>query len=163
VATLKSDAWRALSHGAKALYFAIGLKLDTRPASSNNGKMWLSYREARQILGSGYQEISRWFSELKHYAFIVERTDKKLCGYGRGLSPHLRLTEHKYNGEYPTNDFNRWDGTIFVYQPKAAPRKKSTIQKSDSSATESRSVTPRRKSITPLGSATGFRNIGKVA
>jgi hypothetical protein len=122
VSTLESDAWRMLSHGAKALYFFLLSKLDVRPGKRNNGEIWLSCRDARQKLGSGHEEIVRWFAELKYYGFIVECEPAKLTSHpGKGRAPHLRLTEHKFKDKMPTNDFLHFGGVAFAYAPRSRP------------------------------------------
>ena len=50
IATLDTPAWRALSHGARSLY--VGLKRRYSPNSHNNGRLFLSQRDAEKELGS---------------------------------------------------------------------------------------------------------------
>ena len=66
---LDSPAWRAMSHGAGNLY--VALKRRYWPNRRNNGKIYLSHRQARKEIRAGASQIVRWFSELQHYGFIV--------------------------------------------------------------------------------------------
>src|SRR4051794_18858123 len=112
ISTLKSPAWRAMSHGARSLYTALKTRYSQK--MRNNGRLFLSQRGARIELGSGFEEIGNWYRELQHYGFIVMMEAGCLGLDGKGKSPHWRLTELGYMNNPPTNDFNRWDGTKFV-------------------------------------------------
>src|SRR5262249_43331941 len=72
IATLDSPAWRAMSHGAQSLYVALKRRYNVK--NHNNGRIYLSQRQARQELRSHHNEIARWFRELQHYGFIVMTT-----------------------------------------------------------------------------------------
>ncbi|HEX2258028.1 MAG TPA: hypothetical protein VHG92_15265 [Afifellaceae bacterium] len=109
--TLDEPAWRAMSHGAKVLY--IALKRRVSKGALNNGKVFLSQRDAAEELRSHHNQIARWYRELQHYGFIVQMTAGYLGMEGKGVSPHWRLTEHGYMREPPTQDYKRWDGVKF--------------------------------------------------
>ena len=119
VSTLDSPAWKATSHGSKALYVAL-----KRRVSNGRNRAYVSYRQAERELGSNRRIIARWFKELEHYGFIVLATHGSLGVDGKGKSPHWRLTElgvtskGSANGlfEPPTNDFLKWDGCVFEKQ-----------------------------------------------
>ena len=119
VGTIESPAWIAMSHGAKVLY--IALKHRYFPHDHNNGRIFLSQRNAVKELRSHHNQIARWFRELQHYGFIVMKQPGCLGVQGRGKAPRWRLTELGYQREPPTQDFLRWDGVKF--QPaKSKPR-----------------------------------------
>jgi hypothetical protein len=120
--TLKTPAWRALSHGARSLY--VHLKMRYR--EGNNGFIYLSSRDASKEVGSNKDCVGRWFHELEHYGFIRMTTPGSLGLDGRGKSPHWRLTECGYMKEPPTRDFLNWDGTKFKYRPR---RKQNPVPK----------------------------------
>jgi hypothetical protein len=109
--TLHSPAWRALSHGARSLYVLLKERYNSK--EHNNGRIFLSQREAAEELGSGTEEITRWFRELQHYGFIVQTAPGCLGLDGKGKAPHWRLTELGYMRDPPTRDFLRWNGTPF--------------------------------------------------
>jgi hypothetical protein len=93
IGTLESPAWFAMSHGAKILY--ISLKRRYNQNNHNNGRIFLSQRDAVKELRSHHNEIARWFRELQHYGFIVmtdpgylgvqERKSTTLAAHGIGL------------------------------------------------------------------------------
>lgn len=117
---LDSPAWRAMSHGARSLYIALRRRYWQH--KKNNGRIFLSVRNAETELGSGQSQIVRWFRELQHYGFIVQMTAGCLGVNGKGRSPHWRLTEIAYmHGtssrgmeDMATQDFLRWDGVRFA-------------------------------------------------
>lgn len=122
--TLKNDAWRALSHGARSLYAGLKSRHNTRLQNA----VYLSTRDAAKELGSfsHRDKVRRWFRELQYYGFIVMQSPAHLGVEGRGRAPHWRLTECWFAGEPPTRDFERWDGTPFREQngSKSYARKK---------------------------------------
>jgi len=125
ITTLDSPAWRALSHGAKALYVAIKRRYDVR--RHNNGKLYLPLRQAEVELRSKRGQISRWFRELQHYGFIVQTSPGGLGVHGHGRAPHWRLTEMGVRDgalDPPTREFIRWDGTVFTDRRPLAKKQK---------------------------------------
>jgi hypothetical protein len=113
-----SPAWRATSFGARLLY--IHLKRRWSFKQKNNGRLFLSHRDAQEEIGGSRDSISRWFRELQHYGFIIMTSPGCLGVEGKGKAPRWRLTELEAlggrNGNTwmpPTKDFNRWDGTKF--------------------------------------------------
>lgn len=122
--TMKHDAWRAASHGARSLYAALKGRHNTR---LQNG-VYLSTRDAVKELGSfsHRDNVRRWFRELQYYGFIAMLTPGHLGVDGHGKAPHWRLTECWFAGQPPTRDFERWDGTPFHEQksPQFYTRKK---------------------------------------
>jgi hypothetical protein len=112
--TLDQPAWRALSHGARMLYIALKRRYSIK--LHNNGRIFLSQRNAAKELGSHHNEIARWFRELQHYGFIVMTAPGFLGVEGKGKAPRWRLTELGYMRDPPTRDYERWDGTKFKDQ-----------------------------------------------
>src|SRR3954467_11752765 len=103
--TLAAPAWRAMSHGARSLYVALKHRYSSN--FKNNGRIYLSYRDARKEIGSGFEEIGNWFRELQHFGFIVMTQAGCLGLEGEGLAPHWRLTEVGYMSDPPTRNFMR--------------------------------------------------------
>jgi hypothetical protein len=120
--TLASPAWLAMSHGAKILYVALKARYSSN--LHNNGRLFISQRDARREIGSSFNEIARWFRELQHFGFIVQTRGGSLGVDGKGKAPHWRLTECGYMRDDPTRDFMKWDGTPF----KDAVRRRSKKQ-----------------------------------
>jgi hypothetical protein len=112
--TMKSEAWRAASHGARSLYVALKSRYNSK---LGNG-VYLSTRAAETELGSYScrDNVRRWFRELQYYGFIVMVSPGHLGVEGRGKAPHWRLTEEFYQGERPTRDFEKWNGEKFREQ-----------------------------------------------
>ena len=115
---MSSPAWRATSFGARWLY--VHLKRRRSFKQRNNGRLFLSQRDAQAEIGGNRDSISRWFRELQHYGFIVMTSAGGLSLDGKGKAPHWRLTELEafggHNGNtwmLPTKDFLKWDGTKF--------------------------------------------------
>ena len=82
--TLASPAWRAMSHGAKALY--VSLKARYNSGQHNNGRVFVSQRTASQrdrIELSA--EIARWFRELQYYGFSFRRRAEASASTARAL------------------------------------------------------------------------------
>lgn len=112
-AMLDMPAWKACSPGARLLY--ISLKRFLNEKIDNNGKIYLSTRDACKALGTkSMQSIRRWFAELEFYGFIVKTTEGCLGVDGIGIAPHYRLTECMCDGHAATRDYERWDGDRFV-------------------------------------------------
>jgi hypothetical protein len=108
---LDTDAWRAMSMGARVLYIALRRRF--RNDRHNNGRIFLSQRDAAKEIGRDTNQITRWFRELQHFGFIVQTKPGWLGLDGVGRAPHWRLTECGYMKEPATQDYLRWDGTPF--------------------------------------------------
>jgi hypothetical protein len=92
VEVMSSPAWRATSLGARWLY--VHLKRRWSFKQRNNGRLFLSQRNAQEEMGLGKRDsISRWFRELQHYGFIVQTEAGCLGLDDKGRAPHWRLTE----------------------------------------------------------------------
>jgi hypothetical protein len=115
--TLASPAWKQLSFGARCLY--VVLRSYLRNDNLNNGKVFRSYRDAANDLGTkSIRSVQRWYRELAHYGFIVMTTGPCLGVDGEGIAAHWRITEgptFDAKGTYiaATRDFDRWDGVPF--------------------------------------------------
>jgi hypothetical protein len=118
VQMMTSPAWRATSFGARLLY--IHLKRRWSFKQQNNGRLFLSHRDAQEEIGGNRDSISRWFRELQHYGFIVMTEPGNLGVDGKGRAPRWRVTEAEWPGGcngntwmLPTKDYLKWDGTKF--------------------------------------------------
>jgi hypothetical protein len=124
ISTRKSAAWRAMSPYAREVYHTLRSRysFDAR----NNGRIYVSTRDAAEETGFNKDTIARALRELEYYGFIVMTEPGCLGVEGRGKAPHWRLTELGYMLEPPTRDFINWDGAIFQEQksPKYYLRKK---------------------------------------
>jgi hypothetical protein len=144
--TLDAPAWRAMSHGAQMLY--VSLKRRYSYNNHNNGRLYLSQRQAVRELRSHHNEIARWFRELQHFGFIVMTTPGSLGLDGHGNAPHWRLTELGYQRDPPTQDYLRWDGSPFKDQKtksRAGNGARGVREKAYTSVRENR--TPKAESV----------------
>jgi hypothetical protein len=90
--TMQTDAWRALSSTAQALYPWIKLEWHG-PNSNNNGKLRLSVRQAAECLGCNRKTAGRAFSDLQAKGFLVQTTPACLGFGGEAKSPAYEVTE----------------------------------------------------------------------
>ena len=126
--TLTSPAWCALSHGARSLYVALKLRYSSN--FKNNGKIYLSQRDAKKELGSGFEDITNWFRELEFYGFIIKTKHGHLNFDGSGLATYWRLTEVGFMDDPPTRDFLKWNGTKFRRYTRQSRRPRKTESRS---------------------------------
>jgi hypothetical protein len=114
--TIKTEAWKALSHGARSLYVV----LKGRYSKTRQNAVYGSTRNAEAELGrySSRPNVMRWFRELQHYGFIVMVSPAHHGVNGHGKAPHYRLTEEWYLGKARTRDFLSWDGIPFTEKRK---------------------------------------------
>ena len=136
--TLDAPAWRALSHGARSLY--VALKRRCRNDLRNNGKIFLSQRQAEIELGSKRRYLARWFRELEFYGFTVMTRPGFLGVEGKGKAPHWRLTELGYKNDPPTRDFLNWNGVPFQDRKPKVSWKSGTV-------VAWKSVSPKNKTL----------------
>jgi hypothetical protein len=128
--TVKSEAWKALSHGARSLYAILMRRYNINLQNA----VYVSTRDAEEELGrhSNRHNIQLWFRELTHYGFIVMVSPAHHGVNGHGKAPHWRLTDQWHLGKAPTRDFLAWDGSPFTEKRKRDtpkfPTKKNRIR-----------------------------------
>jgi hypothetical protein len=121
-ATMSTPAWRAMSYGARLLNIELRGKLRNRDFA-NNGKIYLSDRDAAAALGTkSTRSIVRWYAENEHYGFLRQTRGGFLGADGRGIAAQYRFTEFAYGPEPPTRDFEKWDGELFRYSPRRSKK-----------------------------------------
>src|SRR5215472_16740007 len=157
IQVLDAPAWRVMSHGARSLY--IALKRRYWPNKKNNGRIYLSQRQAMKELGSGMSQIVRWFRELQYYGFAVMVEPGCLGLDGKGKAPRWRLTEVSYMRgtsskgmeEMPTMEFMKWNGVRFSkhqiggdhlknLESRSGKPERTATENHSTSATENRST-----------------------
>ena len=89
---MESDAWRALSPSAQALYPWVKLEWHG-PKANNNGKLQLSVRQAAERMGCTINTAARAFHALQAKGFLVVTTAGCLGLDGHGRSTSFELTE----------------------------------------------------------------------
>jgi hypothetical protein len=118
---LDSAAWRQMSMGARMLYIALIKPLSFN--ADNNGKIFLSPRDAAKQLGANVDSICFWYRELQHYGFIV-MTQPGTIGPS-GKAAYWRITDvgwGRLDGKSiePTKDYLKWTGEVFErHRPKS--------------------------------------------
>jgi hypothetical protein len=99
-----SAAFRSLSGGA----LKVLVELRCRFNGGNNGKVFLSYQEAADMLGMSKSTAARAFAELKEKGFI--RLARPGHFYGRRAAEWI-LTDCAHAGHPATRDWQAWRRT----------------------------------------------------
>jgi hypothetical protein len=138
---MATPAWRAMSTGARCLYIELRGRLSND--YRNNGKVYLSDRDAAKALGVTPGSVVRWYAENEFFGFLRKTCGGFLGSDGRGIATHYRLTEHptfdnKGAHIMPTRDFDRWDGRRFRYAAK--PKKQNPVLKIDTPCIKDRHI-----------------------
>lgn len=90
--TMQTEAWRALSPYAQAVYPWI--KLEWRgPSANNNGRIQFSVRQAAYAVGINRKTAARAFHDLQAKGFLVMTSPAKLGLGGQATSPCWEITE----------------------------------------------------------------------
>jgi len=121
-AIMKTPAWRAMSPEARLLW--IELRGWLRNDWSNNGRMFLSCRDAAEAIGINRDTIYRKYAENEHFGFLRKTSEGFLGSDGYGIAAHYRFTDIPYGTRPPTRDYEKWNGELFVYKPRRPARKK---------------------------------------
>src|SRR5262245_18748803 len=82
---METAAWRSLSFGARCLY----IELKKLYNGSNNGKLYLSAREAAERMPTNRMSANRWFHELEDRGFIMPAQKSSFdwkSGAGEGVA-----------------------------------------------------------------------------
>ena len=72
-ATTALPAWRVMSLGARLLYIELRGRL--RNDFANNGKVFLSCRDAARAIGVDPGSVVRWYAENEHYGFLRKTSE----------------------------------------------------------------------------------------
>ena len=94
-------AYRGLGLGARCLHWEL-LKVYN---GHNNGRLFLSHRDAALRLGCTRNTVSRYFHELEAAGFIVKTRGHCLGPSGIGQATHWALTHLDVEGRPATMDF----------------------------------------------------------
>ncbi len=97
---LESPAWRSLSTGSKALY----IELSKLYNGYNNGEIFLSVRDAGELLNVTKNTVSKFFKELTIKGFI-KCNQQGSFEYKKRHATTWILTEHEYEDKTPTKEF----------------------------------------------------------
>jgi hypothetical protein len=111
---LDSPAWKQMSYGARLFYIELLRQLSFK--KYNNGRVFLSFRDAIAKMGASHRSIWIWQHEIQHYGF-GEITKLGTLGPD-GRATEWRLTDYGW-GELdgkpirPTREYLGWSGEIF--------------------------------------------------
>jgi hypothetical protein len=106
-------AWRAMSPEARLLW--IELRGWLRSDWSNNGRLFLSCRNAAKAIGLNKDTVTRRYAENEHYGFLRKISGGYLGSDGRGIAASYRFTDLPYDTQPATRDYAKWNGELFVY------------------------------------------------
>lgn len=101
---MRTEAWASLKPGPRALF----VELARRYTGSNNGKIYLSRRDAATALNVGRDTVANYFADLIDRGFIVITRGHCLGPEGVGQSSTYRLTYESCEGAAATKDFMAW-------------------------------------------------------
>jgi hypothetical protein len=119
---MATPAWRAMSPEGRLLW--IELRGWLRNDRLNNGKVHLSCRHAGKALGLNKDTIARRYAENEHYGFLRKTSEGFLGSDGRGIAACYRFTDLAYGIHAAVRNYEKWDGSIFEYEPPRPRRKK---------------------------------------
>jgi hypothetical protein len=121
-AIMATPAWRAMSPWARLLW--IDLRGWLRNDGLNNGKVHRACRKAAEAIGANKDTIVRRFVELEHFGFLRKTAEGFLGSDGHGIAAKYRFTDLAHGTHPPTRDYEKWDGSPFVYTSHRPARKK---------------------------------------
>lgn len=101
---IDSEAWLDLKAQPRALYLLIKRRFN----GNNNGEIYLSHRDAAQLLNMHRNSIGRYFDILVEHGFLKQTSRPHLGPSGVGQSSKWELTELSVNQRPATKEFMRW-------------------------------------------------------
>jgi hypothetical protein len=107
--TMKSEAWRALSVGARATFLELKKNYNTNVQNA----VFLSARDGAKNLGVSKNTVGKWLHELEHYGFVAKVQGAHLGISGVGKAARYRITDCNYASKPPTLEFESWDGVLY--------------------------------------------------
>jgi NUMOD1 domain len=122
IAIMNTAAWRTMSPEGRLLWIELRSRL--RNDGLNNGTIFRSCRDAAKALGFSKNTVARRYSENEHYGFLRKTGEGFLGSDGRGIAARYRFTDLAYGTHAATRDYEKWDGSPFVYTPHRPARKK---------------------------------------
>lgn len=102
-----SEAWATMKPGPRALYVEVKRRFN----GTNNGKLYLSHRDAAKALNVSRNTISAYFRELEERGFLQMMVAHHLTATGIGQASLYALEEETCFGKPATKSFMRWRET----------------------------------------------------
>ena len=109
--------------------------------------MFLSCRAAAKVLGFNKDTVFRQYAENEHFGFLRKTSGGFLGVDGHGIAARYRFTDIPYGTRAATRDFDKWDGSPFVY------RRRRRAQKKQKPVLSVRTPCPARSDIGKISSA----------
>lgn len=101
----KTEAWATLKPGPRALY----IELKRRFNGYNNGRIFLSHRDAAEAINVHRNTVGDYFRELERRGFIRMEKAPHLGADGHGKAAQWALCEMpKADGKRPNHSFREW-------------------------------------------------------
>ncbi|AXI54919.1 hypothetical protein C1J05_10805 [Sulfitobacter sp. JL08] len=101
----RTEAWTTMKPGPRALY----VELKRRFNGHNNGRIYLSHRDAAIALNLHRNTVGPYFAELEERGFVVMTAGPHLGPSGSGISAQWALTELPMAGASKARtDFKKW-------------------------------------------------------
>ncbi len=121
---MKTEAWATLKPGPRALY----IELKRCFYGSNNGRIFLSHRDAAEALNVHRNTVGHWFNELERRGLIRMEKGPYLGTDGHGKAAQWALCE------MPTYDGSPADHSLRTWTEKQKPRTKSVPKRHENCA-----------------------------
>jgi hypothetical protein len=109
---MKTPAWQSLNVGPRALLVELYNLYD----GTNNGRLFLSVRDAAKRLHVSPNTVSLWFKKLIEVGFIKVAQRGAFSLKARHATSWI-LTEFPIRNELPTKDFARWRPSGQIQKP----------------------------------------------
>src|SRR5262249_29435398 len=124
---VNAPAWRVMSPIARVLWIELRRKLANQ--GWNNGKIFLSDRDAAEAVGVNKDTIVRAYAELEDYGFLDKTSGGFLGSDGRGIATRYCFTDLAHGTHPATWDYEKWDGSISEHTPqKPGPKKQNPVR-----------------------------------
>lgn len=98
------EAWQTMKPGPRALY----VELKRRFNGSNNGRIFLSTRDAAKALNVNKETAGKYFAVLREHGFITITQGHCLGPSGQGQADLYALTEQPIGETKASKDFRAW-------------------------------------------------------
>ncbi|MDO6587137.1 hypothetical protein Q4543_16640 [Salipiger sp. 1_MG-2023] len=100
----QTEAWRSLKPGPRALY----VELRRRYNGANNGRIFMSHREAADLLNVHRNTVPDYFSELERRHLIRDMGKGYLGADGHGIATRWALCDEPMGGKAPDLSYRSW-------------------------------------------------------
>jgi len=117
---MQSAAWKQMSPYARLVWIELRGRLSA--GWKNNGHVYAPCRLFGDAIGINKNTVYRALVELEHYGFLRKTGEGFLGSDGHGIAARYRFTDLFYNTQHATRDYSKWDGELFVYQPRKERR-----------------------------------------